>query len=78
MRRRLHHRSPRNRYFADAYSNTFFKPNCNSYSDRNNNTQSHRYTYFNTKSYTYTTATPYTGASAVSAAFVPRLPDYNK
>ena len=36
-------------------------------------TQSHRYTYFNTKSYTYTTATPYTGASAVSAAFVPRL-----
>ena len=61
---------------ADAYSNTFFKPSCNSYSDRNNNTQSYRYTYFNTKSYTYITATPYTGASPVSAALVSRLPDY--
>jgi len=61
---------------ADAYSNIFSEPNYDS--DRNNNTQSHRYTYFNTKSYTYTTATPYPGASAVSAAFVSRLPDYKK
>ena len=48
---------------SDTHANIF--SDTNRYGDR--------YTSFNTKSYTYTTATPYTGASAVSAAFVPRL-----